>query len=367
MNESALAGQIEVSERRYRRLFESAHDGILILDAASGRILDVNPFLLALLGYKAEELVGKQPWEIGIFADIEANKAALKELQEKGEIRYEDLPLQTKDRNAQIDVEFVSNVYQEGEREVIQCNIRDIRTRKASEDAAKLEAGRVARMKDELLAMVSHELRGPLMVVLGWTQALQRSNGDRKDLAIGLDAISRGARTQARLVEDLLDVSRIIFSKLRCECKAVNVAEIVSDAVEDARPGAEEKRIALQWAGATSEAVVNGDAARLRQVFDNILSNAMKFTPDGGAVYVTVLPRDRDVVIQIRDTGRGISSELLPRIFDRFRQSEAGTPNHGGLGLGLAIVKEIVDLHGGTVEAESQAGATFTVTLPLAI
>ena len=363
--------KIEVSERRYRRLFESAHDGILILDAASGKILNVNPFLLELLGYKEEEeLLGKQPWEIGIFADIEANKAALAELQAKGYIRYEDLPLQAKNRQEQIDVEFVSNVYQEGDQSVIQCNIRDIRARKAATDAASTEAHRAARTKDEFLALVSHEMRTPLHAVVGWVQVLKRSKGDPEHLAAGLDAIARSTRVQSRLVEDLLDVSRIIFGKLFCDRRPVDVVSVMSDALETARPLATGKRIELHWTDSSREVVVNGDAARLYQVFDNILSNAIKFTPAEGTVHVSVHLAGADVEIRIRDTGSGITPDLLPLIFERFRQSEvAALHKHGGLGLGLAIVKEIVALHGGNVRAESPGkgkGTTFFVSLPLA-
>lgn len=358
---------MEVSERRYRRLFESAHDGILILEAETGKIVDANPFLLDLLGYRPDELLGKQPWEIGMFADIEANKAALNKLQEKGYIRYEDLPLQPKNGHEQIDVEVVSNVYQEGERQVIQCNIRDIRPRKAATDAARRDDQALKVLSAEFLARAAHELRGPLMVMLGWEQAMSRPNASPRDATVGLEAILRSARAQSRVVNDLMDASRMIFGKLQCECKPLDVAEIVADAVEDASPEAEESRIELKWTPVVAgPLMVNGDAARLHQVFGNILHNALKFTPEGGTIYVSVMERAANAVIEIRDTGRGIAQDLLPGIFDAFRQSDdRAVQRHGGLGLGLAIVKEIVTLHGGQVTAESRAGATFTVSLPL--
>jgi PAS domain S-box-containing protein len=370
MTDTTQESRMEVSERRYRRLFESAHDGILILDAGSGQILDANPYLLTLLGYKEQELLGKQPYEIGIFADIEANKAALKELQEKHQIRYENLPLQTKNHDQQIDVEFVSNVYQEGDRSVIQCNIRDIRTRKAETDAARLEVKRGNTTRDQLLAMVAHELRTPLNAVQGWSQVLRRSLDNPGRLATGLEAILCSARVQSRLVEDLLDMSRIAYGKLLCDRQPLDIVNIVSDAIETARPMADGKRIELKWTDRSREVVVSGDAVRLHQVFDNILFNALKFTLPGGFIEVLVCPGDTEVDIRFRDTGRGISSDDLPFIFDCFRQAgPAGSQKQGGLGLGLTIVKELVILHDGTVKAESQGegqGATFTVTLPLA-
>jgi PAS domain S-box-containing protein len=361
--------RVAASEMRYRRLFESAHDGILILDAGSGEILDVNPYLTSLLGYEAEELLGKQPWEIGIFADIDANKAALIELQSTGAIRYENLPLQTKDHQHQIDVEFVSNTYQEGEQAVIQCNIRDIRTRKTATDAANVEVQRGNRMKDEFIAMIAHELRTPLNAVQGWSQVLRRSLDNPVRLATGLNAILGSARVQSRLVEDLLDVSRILLGKLFCDCQPLDVVNVVSDAIESARPAADGKRIDLQWADGSREVVVKGDAVRLHQVFDNILTNAIKFTPVGGTVNVSLHLSETDVEIRISDTGSGILPDLLPHVFDRYRQSEVAAHKHGGLGLGLAIVKELVTLHGGKVKAESEGkgrGAAFRVTLPLA-
>jgi len=369
MEPTPVRDQVAHSEQHYRRFFESAHDGILILDSATGKIVDVNPFLLTLLGYREEELLGKQPWEIGIFADFEANDAALKELHERGYIHFEDLPLANKSHDQLIDVEFVSNVYREGEREVIQCNIRDIRPRKAATDAASLEAQRVSRMKNEFLAMVAHELRTPLHAVLGWAQVLRRSKGNPDHLAAGLDAIMRSARVQSRLVEDLLDVSRIVFGKLFCDLRPLDVVNVVSDAINTARPLADGKRIEIKWTDGSREVVVNGDAPRLYQVFDNILSNAIKFTDPAGMVSVSIHPREPEVEIRILDTGSGIAPELLPFIFDRFRQSD-GPAGHkqSGLGLGLAIVKEIVTLHGGKVKAASDGrgcGTTMSVFLPM--
>jgi len=263
---------------------------------------------------------------------------------------------------------------------VIQCNIRDIRARKAAADererlwaiakATRGDSERANRTKNEFLAMVSHELRAPLHNILVWTQLLLRMKDNPQDLATGLDAIARSVRAQTRLIDDLGDVSRIGFGKFSCDDKPVDVVQVVSAAIEAARPIAHEKRIDLELSGATSEVVVNGDPGRLHQVFGNLLFNALKFTPAGGKVEVTVVPQDADMEIRIRDSGMGISPKILPWIFDRFRQSEAPTVRkHGGLGLGLAIAKEIVALHGGTVRAESQGegqGATFSVKLPLA-
>lgn len=238
-----------------------------------------------------------------------------------------------------------------------------------AERAARSEAERTGRMKDEFLATLSHELRTPLNAILGWSQVLLLQPPSPKELQDGLQTIERNARAQTQIIEDLLDMSRIISGKVLLELHRVPIAAIVDASVATVKPAAEAKGVHLE-ATCDEDAEIRGDAARLQQVLWNLLSNAVKFTPPGQRVSLHVSQEGDCVIIRVQDTGNGIDLDFLPHIFDRFRQADASTTRkHGGLGLGLAIVKQLVELHGGTVRAESEGkgyGAAFTVTLPLA-
>jgi signal transduction histidine kinase/CheY-like chemotaxis protein len=234
-----------------------------------------------------------------------------------------------------------------------------------SERAARAEAEVANRAKDDFLATVSHELRTPLNAILGWTVIAQRTA--TPDLKRALDVIERNARSQARIIEDVLDVSRIIGGKLRLMLSSVDVVAVVERALEAARPAAEAKGVSLS-ASLSNLGVIMADAERLQQVIGNILSNAIKFTPSGGAIGVTSTRAGSRIVLRISDTGEGIASAFLPRLFEPFQQADGSTTRrHGGLGLGLAIVKQLVAAHGGTVVAESDGankGSTFSIVLP---
>jgi PAS domain S-box-containing protein len=369
---------LRTSELRYRRLFESARDGILILNAATLKITDVNPFMTELLGYSRAGFLGKELWEIGLFSDKEASQTAFRELQETGYLRYEDLPLQTTDGKLR-EVEFVSNVYEEDSQQVIQCNIRDITDRKRVEEENRLllescqvahgEADKANGIKDEFLALLSHELRTPLTSILGWSKLLTDGNLDDVASKRALEIIVRNARAQRQLIDDLLDISRIITGKLRLAVRPVELAPMLESVVDGMRPAADARSIHLQTVLDSRTGAINGDPDRLQQIIWNLLSNAIKFTPEGGRVEVGLERINSHVEITISDTGQGIDPEFLLHVFDRFRQSDSSsTRRHGGLGLGLAIVRQLVELHGGTVTAESPgegAGTTFKVTLPL--
>jgi PAS domain S-box-containing protein len=238
------------------------------------------------------------------------------------------------------------------------------------ERAALAEAHAAARAKDDFLATLSHELRTPLQAMLGWTQLLKARVDDAAAMQRkGLETIERNARTQAQLIEDLLDVSRIVAGKLRVDRGRVDLVDVVTAALESARSAAEAKAIRLDATIEPVGGVVLGDATRLQQVVANLLANAVKFTPSGGQIRVRLEPERATARIVVDDSGRGMSPDLLPYVFDRFRQAESATTRRqGGLGLGLAIVRHIVELHGGTVRAESPGeglGSTFTVTLPV--
>jgi PAS domain S-box-containing protein len=238
-----------------------------------------------------------------------------------------------------------------------------------SERYARTEAERSTRLKEEFLSTVSHELRTPLNVILGWTQLMQESS-DADTWKQGLDAIERGARGQALLIDELLDVSRIVSGKLRLEVEIIEIGPLVEAAVETLRPAAEGKAIQVLRQLSPDTGPIKGDPARLQQTVWNLLSNAIKFTPNGGTVMIDVRRVERFVDITVMDTGVGISAKFLPFVFDRFRQADNSTTRaHAGLGLGLAIVKHLVELHGGTVSVESAGegkGATFKVRLPAA-
>lgn len=369
---------LRTSEIRYRRLFESARDGILILNAVTLKITDVNPFMTELLGYSRDEFLGKELWEIGLFSDKEASQTAFRELQETGYLRYENLPLQNTDGKLR-EVEFVSNVYEEDSQQVIQCNIRDITDRKRAEEENRLllescqvahgEADKANGIKDEFLALLSHELRTPLTSILGWSKLLTDGNLDDVASKRALEIIVRNARAQRQLIDDLLDISRIITGKLRLDVRPVELAPMIESVVDGMRPAADARSIHLQTALDSRTGAINGDPDRLQQIIWNLLSNAIKFTPEGGRVEVGLERINSHVKITISDTGQGIDPEFLLHVFERFRQSDSSsTRRHGGLGLGLSITRQLVELHGGTVKAESPGegeGTTFKVILPL--
>jgi signal transduction histidine kinase len=239
------------------------------------------------------------------------------------------------------------------------------------EQEARLAAEASNRAKDEFLAVLSHELRTPLTAVLGWIRMLAVGDLDRAASAHAVEVIERNTRLQAQIVEDLLDVSRIVSGKMILEIGDVTPSAVLEPAADGVRAAAEAKRIQLDLAVAPALGSVRGDAGRLQQVLSNLLSNAVKFTPPGGQVRVTAEREGNELRVAVADTGRGIDPALLPHVFEPFRQAEgASRRTHTGLGLGLAIVRHLVELHGGRVQAASpglDAGATFTVWLPLVL
>jgi PAS domain S-box-containing protein len=490
------ANALGSSEARYRRLFETAQDAILILEESTGKIIDANPFVIALLGYSLGELIGRQLWEIGLFSDKDQSKAAMERLQKEGYIRYENIPLETKS-GKRVDVEFVSNSYMVGDEKVIQCNIRDITDRKWAEEAARVSGERfrflaesmplmiftarpdgiidyvnrqftdftglrcsdvcgegrwtfthpdeleeharrwsraietgepfehecrfrsadgvyrwhlsrasamrdaageiqiwvgsstdihdrknveetlvrqyqesetLSRAKDEFLATSSHELRTPLTSILGWSELLMLGGLDAGTQQEAVGSIRQSAKVQARLIDDMLDVSRLLTGKLELNSEMVDVVATLLLAIRAISPAAENKNIRLETSFAREAPPVCGDATRLQQVFWNLLSNAVKFTPPGGNIRVRLDSLDGQVVVEVSDTGEGIRGDFLSRVFERLSQEGgSSTRKHGGLGLGLSIVKQLVEMHGGTVRAHSEGpgwGSTFVVSLP---
>jgi PAS domain S-box-containing protein len=239
----------------------------------------------------------------------------------------------------------------------------------ASERAARERAEAASRAKDEFVAMISHEIRSPLNAILGWSQMLRQGSLDETATANAIDSIERNARAQAQLVSDLLDISRVITGKLRINARPVDIIPSIESALEAIRPAADAKQITIVVEREPYATVVTGDSDRLQQVFWNLLSNAVKFTPRNGRVEVKISRSNSQLEVTVSDTGAGIRGEFLPFIFERFTQADTTTARrHAGLGLGLSIVRHIVELHGGTVTAESEGvgkGSSFRIALPV--
>jgi signal transduction histidine kinase/ActR/RegA family two-component response regulator len=239
-----------------------------------------------------------------------------------------------------------------------------------TERFAREQAERASRAKDDFLALVSHELRSPLNAILGWTQVLRRTGADPEKLVQGLDVVERNAKLQSRLVEDLLDMSRMMAGKLRMDVQEVSLAEVIEAALETVAPSAAARNIRVQHV-LDSSARVSGDPGRLQQVFWNLLNNAIKFTPAGGFVRVVTQRVNSHMEIRVIDSGQGMSPDVLAHAFERFRQStDPSARNTQGLGLGLSIVKNLVEMHGGSIEGHSEGegkGSTFLIKLPVRV
>jgi signal transduction histidine kinase len=250
-------------------------------------------------------------------------------------------------------------------------NITDRVKAELNERNARREAEIATRLRDEFMATVSHELRTPLNAILGWAKILQSGKTTKENNVKAIDTIVKNAEAQNRLIEDLMDVARVVSGKLILEHEEVNAEEMVSNSVETIKPKAQEKAISVNWlvGDAAKDKYISGDPNRLRQILLNLLTNAVKFTPEGGKIDVSLTAEDGCVEIMVKDNGAGISKEFLPFVFERFSQDSANAEKNGGLGLGLAIVRQLTELHGGKVSVESDGenqGATFTVRFPVA-
>ncbi len=364
--ELALIG----SEIRYRRLFETAKDGILILDTESGRITDANPFMGELLWYSHEHFLGKELWEIGLFSDKVANEAAVRTLQDKGYIRYEHLPLETS-QGLRVEVEVVANAYREDHHKVIQCNIRDITERSKLEKQMQKHAEELAdlhRRKDEFLAMLSHELRNPLAPITNAVQLLGLQKHDDKLQHQALTIIERQVGQLTRLIDDLLEVSRITTGRIHLQKERVGLNSVVERARETTRPLMDQHHHELTVFLSSQPIWVYGDPARLEQVVVNLLTNAAKYTADGGTISIAVQREGDEAVLRVRDSGVGIPPELLPHIFDLFTQAERSLDrSQGGLGIGLCLAQRLVEMHDGNIKVDSTlgTGSEFVVHLPI--
>ena len=373
---------LKSAHQRFRNAVEAAPNGMIMVDA-HGVILLVNRQTELMFGYGRDELIGK-PVEVlvperhqNVHPRYRAGFFDSPSARPMGAQR--ELFARRRD-GSEFPVEIGLNPISTDEGVRVLSSIVDITERKRAEkDRANLldrertareEAERANRMKDEFLATLSHELRTPMTAILGWARML-RSNQDSEDVARGLEIIERNARTQSQIIEDLLDMSRIISGKVRLDVQQVDLHEVIDAALSTVRPAADARGIRLQSVLDPNIGPVRGDPNRLQQVMWNLLSNAIKFTPRGGRVQVVLERINSHVEISVSDTGQGIKPEFLPFVFERFSQADAGsTRRHGGLGLGLAIVKQLIELHGGSVQARSGGdgqGATFIIMLPLSI
>lgn len=351
-------------------LLNRAPCGFLTFDD-EGTVILANALLAELLGYEQDELRGRHVetlLSVGGRIFYQTHFFPLLKLHGKAEEIYlslrgksgDDVPVLVNAARVEDDGRFTNS-----------CVFIPMRQRSRYEDEilkAKKAAEEANRLKDDFLATVSHELRTPMTAMLGWVHMLRRGQLNEGQAERALEIIERNAQTQAQLVEDLLDVSRIISGKMRFNAKDLSPVSFIETAIESVRPAAEAKGVELLQLLDPESGLISGDAMRLQQVVWNLLSNAVKFTPKGGRVQVGLERVGSQVVIIVSDTGKGISPEFLPYVFERFRQADQTSKrDHGGLGLGLAIVRHLVEMHGGEVRAHSHGegrGATFTVLLP---
>jgi PAS domain S-box-containing protein len=357
------------SERRYRRLFESARDGIVLIDGGTGKVIDANPRMSELLGPPHEELVGCDFVDLGIFADAGAGRAAWHALQAQGFMRYHHLPF--KSRGGQLrEAEFFSSVYHVDDESIIQCTVRDITERRQLERARVLAeaSADLHRRKDEFLAMLSHELRNPLAPILNAVHMLRLQQAGETQLQQQARTIIERQVTQlAQLVNDLLEVSRITTGRIRLHKADVDIRETVGRAVDTVRPLVDERSHQLTVKQPQTAVWLYADPTRIEQVLVNLLNNAAKYTDEAGKIELRVEPEKDEVRLRVRDTGVGIPPDLLPRIFDLFTQSERSLDrSQGGLGIGLTLVQRLVEMHGGRVDVSSVVGegSEFVVHLP---
>jgi len=383
-----IAAELSASELRYRRLFESAHDGILIVDPESSKIVDVNPFLESFLGYSREEFLGKELYEIGLLKDEAASQAAFRELRSSGFIRYENLPLQTKG-GKRVEVEFISNLYQEGEQQVIQCNVRDITKRKATEKALHDADQKLAQYAAELETVVyrrtaelqlsntqlemfvysiAHDLRAPLRSMQGFAQLLVEEhaanlNQKGRDYA---NFINTAAQTMDHLLSDLLAFSHM--SQQKIELAPVALQAVVQSALAGCEQEIRERHARIEVVPPLP--AVLGHETMLRQVLVNLIGNAVKFVT-GKPPTVRIWAEEARagmVRVWVEDNGIGIPAEFQERIFQVFQRLHT-SKDYAGTGIGLAIVKKGAERMGGRVGVESNpgAGSKFWIELPQAV
>jgi PAS domain S-box-containing protein len=369
--------ELRSRERELADFLENSIESLHQVDA-HGIIIWANQAELQMLGYEKEEYVGRPIRDFHVDPDvIDSMLARLL----RGEALHDCAArVRCKDGSIKHVLVHSNGLFENGRFIHSRCFTRDVTARKLAQEQQErlLEAGRVAlaeakrvsKLKDDFLATLSHELRTPLNAILGWAEIIKEAAAEPETVAEGIAVIERNVRAQARLIEDLLDMSRIVSGKLTLNVRVVTLGPFLSAAVDAVRPLAEAKSIALELKIDPRTPAVRADAPRLQQVVGNLLVNAIKFTGENGRVVVSLEPLGSEVEIAVADNGRGIDPAFLPHVFERFRQEDSSTTRkHGGLGIGLSIVKQLVELHDGRIRVESAGlgrGATFFVTLPIA-
>ncbi|MGQ0763959.1 MAG: PAS domain S-box protein [Acidobacteriota bacterium] len=370
----------EKALRHLAAIVETTDDAVISKDL-NGIITSWNPAAERLYGYKTEEVAGK-PIAILIPPEWPDEEHKILARLRRGERidHYETVRVAKDGRR--VDVSLTVSPIHDATGKIIGASkiARDITEQKrtqeeiarllAAERAARQDAQVASRTKDEFIATLSHELRTPLTAMLGWLTILRGHKLDKKTTEHAIETIERNAKAQAQLIEDLVDISRIVGGKLNLEVMPTELMPVVDAAIEVVRPAADAKEIAIEVNYDATVGPVAGDASRLQQIIWNLLSNAVKFTPKGGRVSIDFRGQNGFAEVVVSDTGIGISADFLPHVFERFRQAEStATRSHRGMGLGLAIVRHLIELHGGTVTAASNGenrGSTFTIQLPLA-
>ena len=369
------ARPVELHADLYREIFAHSREAIAILDP-DGLYLQQNGAHFTLLGYADDDLEGQTP---AIYLGEKTFQQIFKLLRSAGEYTGEHVCRTKNGEQRSIDLSLFTMRSGLGEPQCYVSIKRDITRRKQSEQevaqllirerAARADAEKANRLKDEFLATLSHELRTPLNAVIGWARLLKAGRLDQESSGHAIDVIERNAWAQKQIIEDILDVSRVITGKLRLHLGPVDLVSVVNAALDAVRPALDAKEIRIETDFQQGMKIIAGDVDRLQQIVWNLLSNASKFTPANGVVGVRVRQDDTYAEIVVRDTGPGIAPEFLPHVFERFRQADGSTTRtHGGLGLGLAIVRHLVELHGGLIAAENageRGGAVFTVKLPI--
>jgi len=358
------------SEIRYRRLFESAKDGILILDAETGKIVDVNPFLIDLLGFTYEEFTEKTIWEIGSFKDIISNHDKFLELQKNEYVRYHDLPIVT-NHGRKIHVEFVSNIYLADNKNVIQCNIRDISQRIEIETElieAKEKAEESDRLKTAFLTNMSHEIRTPMNGILGFTELLKEPNLTSDDIQDYVQIIQISGTRMLNTINNIVDVSKIESGLIQNNISETNINEKMEFTYKFFKPEVEFKGLQffLKNGLTTKESIIKTDNEKVYGLLTNLVRNALKFTYEGSIIF-GYDKKGEFLEFFVKDTGVGIPENQKKLIFERFRQgSESNNRGYEGSGLGLSIAKSYVEMLGGKiwVESEEGKGSTFYFTIP---
>jgi len=359
-------------------IVDSSDDAIVSKDL-NGIIQSWNGAAQRIFGYTAEEMIGK-PVKILLPKDRQEEEDHILARLRKGERVEHFQTIRVTKEGREIYVSLtISPIRGEDGRVIGASKIaRDITAQREfelerdrmleRERELRLEAERANRIKNEFLATLSHELRTPLMAISGWAQILQSGKANEESVRRAAEVITRNTHLQTQLIDELLDMNRILMGKLRLDLQTVDLCAIIEAAMESVEPAAEGKQIRLRKMLDPRAGAVRGDPTRLHQIVWNLLSNAVKFTPTAGRVDVTLERVNSHVEISVTDTGMGIAPDFLPNVFDRFSQSDSSiTRRHGGLGLGLAIVKHLVELHGGSVQAKSAGegqGATFRLMLP---